>query len=72
MLSGSFVTTAWWHMEKETVVSFGYFEAVSVAKLKGRYTWDTKRGAEDNIKVDFEGLERGGLDWMKLTQDRIQ
>jgi hypothetical protein len=39
-------------------------------KQKGRYTWDTKRRLEDNIKMDFEGLEREGLDWMKLTQYR--
>jgi hypothetical protein len=30
----------------------------------------TRRRWEDNIKVDLEEVECGGMDWIKLAQDR--
>ena len=29
-----------------------------------------KRGWEDNINVDLQEVEYGGMDWIELTQDR--
>ena len=29
-----------------------------------------RRRWEDNIKMDLREVERGGLDWVKLAQDR--
>jgi hypothetical protein len=30
----------------------------------------SRRGSEDNIKIDLRETERCGMDWIDLTQDR--
>jgi len=44
---------------------------VLVGKSEGkRPLGRPKRGWEDNINVDLQEVEYGGMDWIELTQDR--
>jgi hypothetical protein len=43
----------------------------SVGKPYGRRPLGrTRRRWEDNIKIDIQGVEWGGIDWIELTQER--
>ena len=35
------------------------------------HTWETRRRWEDNIKMDLQEVGCGGMDWIKLVQDRV-
>jgi hypothetical protein len=35
-----------------------------------RPLWRPRRRWEDNIKMDIQKVECGGMDWMELAQDR--
>jgi hypothetical protein len=37
--------------------------------LMGRPEWETRRGWEDNIRMDPEEVGLGGMDWIDLAQD---
>ena len=44
---------------------------VLVGKLEGkRPLWRPRCRWEDNIKMDFQEVGCGGLDWIELAQDR--
>jgi len=44
---------------------------VLVRKPEGkRPLWRPRRRWEDNIKMDFQEVECGAMDWVELTQDR--
>jgi hypothetical protein len=44
---------------------------VLVEKPEGKKPLGRPRhGWEDNIKMDFQELECGGMDWIELAQDR--
>ena len=44
---------------------------VMVGKPEGkRPLGKRRRRCEDNIKMDFQEVERGGVDWIDLAQDR--
>ena len=38
--------------------------------IKKETTWETRRRWEDNIKMDLQEVECGGMDWIKLAEDR--
>ena len=44
---------------------------VLVGKTEGkRRLGRPRRGWEDNIKMDFQEVECGGMEWIELAQDR--
>ena len=44
---------------------------VLVGKLEGkRSLWRPRHRWEDNIKMDLQEVGCGGMDWIKLVQDR--
>ena len=45
---------------------------VMVGKPEGkRPLWRPRCRWEDNIKMDLQDVECGGLDWIELAQDRV-
>ena len=38
--------------------------------LRREGTWKTQMQMEDNIKMDLQEVERGGMDWIDLVRDR--
>jgi hypothetical protein len=40
------------------------------ADLRERATWKNKAQMGDNIKIDFQGVVWGGMEWIDLAQDR--
>jgi hypothetical protein len=45
---------------------------ILVGKPEGETTRKTRRGWEDNIKMDLREIGWGGMDWIDLAQDRDQ
>jgi hypothetical protein len=37
-----------------------------------RPLWRPRHRWEDNIKMDLQEVRSGGMDWIKLAQDRVQ
>jgi len=35
-------------------------------------TWGPRRRWEDNIKMDLQKWDVGGMDWIELAQDRVR
>jgi hypothetical protein len=48
-----------------------YVHTVLVGKPEGeRPLWRPGRRREDDIKMDIEEVDCGGMDWIKVAQDR--
>jgi len=56
-----------WHVCGDSRSAYSVLMGKPDGKTQLRIPW---RRWYDNIKVDFEELEEGGLDWIDLAQDR--
>ena len=60
-----------WAGHVARVADRGVFYRVLVGKLEGkRPLGRPRRRWEDNIKMDFQEVGCGGMDWIELAQDR--